>query len=278
MKNNTILDLKLEKLEKTLDNIKNNEGSIMEIAKLIADKFDNEGRIIFIGAGMAPEMIKIIIDELWLNFQIRKDKFVSLTAARNFIEDTDTWKELEEVFSTSIFELDELGLQSNDLVIGLSASGKTQYVVSALKYSFDIGCETVLITDHENTQLEKYSKHILITGFGNPPIIGHNNGTGATVQKIMVDLILYNAMTIAGRIYEGHLVFMKPVSKKIKGYCIETIQSLLVVDEESAKTMLKEANDRLEVALIKGLKGIENEEAIELLKLHNNNFNKIFND
>lgn len=261
----------------------NNSGSYLEtigkdieaLAEKISQKLSTEGRVIFVGAGLSSEMARIIIDELWFNFQIQKGKFISLTAARNYVEDTDTWKELEEVSSTSIFELNELGLNSNDIVIGLSSSGKTQYVVSAIKYAHDIGCETAAVTDIDNSLIGENADYVINTKFGTPPIVGLNAAEGGTIQKIILDLLIYNAMSLSGRIYENHLVFMQPVSAKIKSYCISTIVNLLKTDEASAKELLTTASGRLEVALIMGLKSCTPRDAETLLEGNDYNFYRI---
>lgn len=268
----------INRLEENLKGIESANEEIIKVSQEIANRLSGEGRVIFVGAGMAPEMVRIILDELWFNFQIKRGKFVTLTAARNYIQDTDKWKELEEVSSASIFELDEIGLESNDLVIGLSASGKTQYVVSAMKYAHDIGCVTAAVTDFSKTKLEQHSDFVINTNFGQPPILGLNTGSGATIQKIVFDLLIYNSMLLSGKIYKGCLVFMKPVSSKIYGYCIETIENLLHLSNREAVKLFESVGNKLELALITKLKNCNIDEAAEILKDNDYNFNKIMNE
>ncbi len=272
----SITEQMLNQLNKSLKNINDASNDIEKLAKVISKKLDEDGRIIFVGAGLSPEMAKIIIDELWFNFQIKKGKILSLTAARNYVEDTDTWKELEEVSSTSIFELDELGLNNKDLVIGLSSSGKTQYVVSAIKYAHDIGCETAAITDVDNSMIGENANYIINTKFSKPPILGLNAAEGGTIQKIILDLLIYNAMSFSGRVYKNLLVYMKPVSAKIERYCIETILKLTELNEEEAIALFEKSNKRLEIAILSTLLGCSFEESETKLIENKYNFNKIF--
>ncbi len=267
----------LNKLNESTSNIESVSSDIEKLAKRISEKLNEEGRIIFVGAGLSSEMSRIIIEELWFNFQIPKGKFLSLTAARNYVEDTDTWKELEEVSSTSIFELDELGLTEKDIVIGLSSSGKTQYVLSAVKYAHDIGCLTACITDIDNSEISEYSNFKVNTKFGLPPILGLNAAEGGTIQKIILDLIIYNAMSFAGRIYKNHLVYMKPVSSKIEQYCINTIMELTNLSEEESIKVFDECGKRLEVAVIVASKGCDVQKAKEEILINDRDFNKILN-
>lgn len=268
----------INRLGENLKEIESANEEVIKVSQEISNKLSGDGRVIFVGAGMAPEMVRIILDELWFNFQIKRGKFVTLTAARNYVQDTDKWKELEEVSSASIFELDEIGLESNDLVIGLSASGETQYVVSAIKYAHDIGCITAAVTDFLDTKLEQHSDFVINTNFGQPPILGLNTGSGATIQKVIIDLLIYNSMLLSGKIYKGYLVFMKPVSSKIYGYCIKTIENLLNISNKEAIKLFESVDSKLELALITKFKNCNVSEAKEILKDNDFNFNKIMNE
>lgn len=254
------------------------ENEILEISNLVAKKINSKGRIILIGAGLSSEMARIIIDELWFNFQIKRGKFVAMTAAKEYAQNLVIWKELEEVYPTSIFELDEMNINKNDLVIGLSSSGKTQYVISALKYSHDVGCVTVLITDIDNINKLPQIDYKIDTKFGYPVIMGLNTAEGGTIQKIILDLIFYNAMLIIGRIWRDSLVFMKPVSKKIEKYCVEVIMKIMNYDVEKAMKVFLKNNRELETTLISEIKQINYNEAKKVLKKFNYNFNKIVSD
>lgn len=272
---NKTTELMLGKLNETNKNIELITKDIEKLAKVISEKISSEGRIIFIGAGLSSEMARIIIDELWFNFQIVKQKFITLTAAKSYIENTDKWKELEEVPSASVFELDEIGLNNKDIVIGLSSSGRTQYVVSGVKYAKDLGCTTASITDTDKTIIGEYSDYIINTKFGLPPIIGLNSAEGGTTQKIILDLLIYNAMAFSGRIYKNSLVFMQPVSEKIRSYCIETLIKLFDVNIAEAEKLLKTSDDRLEIAIIRQSKNCTVKEAQKILVDNNYDFNKI---
>lgn len=265
----------LNKIRETEDNILKSLPVIEELAKEIAEKIDSNGKVIFVGAGISSETARIIIDELWFNFQIKRGKFVALTAAKQYTDNLEKWKELEEMSSTSIFELNELGIDENDIVIGLSSSGKTQYVVSAVKYAKDLGCKTAVITDVDSSFVAEYADYVINTKFGKPSIKGLNAAEGGTVQKIIIDLLIYNAMAFAGRIYENTLVFMIPVSKKIEDYCLEVITELLLVDLETANELFNKYSKSLELTIICEKLNIDISKAKSLLLKYNNNLNKI---
>ncbi len=273
---NKLLNKFRDKINTTLNQLDSIEPEIESLAKRISEIIQKEeGRIIFVGAGISADMAEIIIEEMWFNFQIPVGKFISLTAAKSYAQSVEKWKELEELSQTSVFELEEINLEKNDLLIGLSSSGKTKYVVAALTYAMQQGCETALITDMGNTELTEKTTFSINTKFGNPIVTGLNAAEGSTVQKIILDNVIYLAMELSGRIYKDHLVYMKPVSQKIEKYCVNVLSNLLDVTYEEAQEKF-EANERsLELSIISSLKGVSTDEARDLLFEHKGNFNKI---
>lgn len=248
---------------------------IEEISKKISEKILSEGRIIFIGVGYCPEITKSIIKELWFNFQIDKSKFLSLTAAKGFASVIENWKELENLSSVSIFELDEIGLNNTDLIIGLSTSGISDYISSSLKYAKELGCETAVITNTSNLKTLKYIDYKIDTKFSNPTINGLSSAEGGTIQKIIIDLLIYNAMQYSGRIYKNNLVYIIPISNKLEEYSISIIMDILKINKDKAKILFKLNKKSTEITLITEIKKITSIEAKILIKKYNYDFNKI---
>ncbi len=275
MRNKLIENFK-NKIFSTLEYLDVIEKDIERLADAISEIIQKDkGRIIFVGAGISADMAKIIIDEMWFNFQINENKFISVTAAKSFALAVDKWKELEEVHQTVVFELEEINLQPEDLLIGLSSSGKTKYVLSALDFALQHNCKTALITDMEGSEMIHKVDYAINTNFGKPTIIGLNTAEGATIQKIILDNIIYLAMEKSGRIYKDSLVYMKPASMKIEDYCINVVSSLLEVDTETAKQYFEDCEKSLELTLISKLKNVSTDEARDLIYNNRGNFNKI---
>lgn len=278
MKNELIGKFKNKYLE-FLDRLELIEDDIEELANVIADQIQNKrGRIIFVGAGISSEITKVIIEELWFTFQISSDILKTLTAAKQYAESLEKWKELEEYDSVSVFELEDIKLKEDDILIGLSASGKTQYVISALTYAKNIGCKTALISDVENVEVHNYIDYFIDTKFGNPSIIGLNSVDGSTIQKMVLDSIIYLAMEKIGRLWKDMPCFMLPVSSKIRSYCINVIIALFNKSWTEADKLLSKYNNKLEVVIVCEINNISYDEAIELIHKFNGNLNMIIKE
>lgn len=257
------------------ESIKDQKEEILTLSHWIVDALKNNGRIIFIGAGISSEISRIIIDEMWFNFSIKKEKFIVLSAAKKYIDDIEKWKELEGISSISIFELDELNLNSNDLIIGMTCSGKTEYVIGALSYAKELKCKTTIITENKDLNFSDKVDLVLCSKTKKISISNLYSAEGTTTQKIILDLTLYSAMEEIGRILKGHPVFMRPVSKKLYEYCIDTIMKILNIKESKAKKIFEENDNELETSILSVSKNITKEKARKLIEDNEYDFNKL---
>lgn len=274
MKNN-IFDSMVEKTFSQKEGVKNMKKEIIQLSNWVVETIKNNGRVIFVGAGISSEIPRAITEELWFNFSLEKEKFIIISAAKNFIMDIEHWKELEEISSISIFELDELNLSKNDLVIGITCSGKTEYVIGAIKYANDLNCKTAMITENINISVESKPNLILCSKLNSPTIFGLCSAEGGTIQKMITDLVVYSAMEQMGRIWKGYLIFMKPVSKKLQDYCIFTIMKLLKTSRADAEKLFEKNNRKLEQTILAGVKNLSSNEAEKLLKNNEYDFLKL---
>ncbi len=271
---NEIFDQMLEKTFSQKEGIKRIKRKIIQLSEMVVDTMKNDGRIFFVGAGISSEIARIITEELWFNFSINRERFVILSAAKKFISEIDSWKELEEISSVSIFELNELKLNKNDLVIGITCTGKTEYVIGAIKYAKDLKCKIALIT--ENGDLNENDFDLVLTSkLNNPTIFGLCSAEGATIQKLIIDFTLYTSMEKIGRIWKGHLIFMKPVSKKLYGYCIYTIMELLKIKKIDAEDLFEKNDCKLQQTILSYVKKISSEKASKLLEDNEFDFIKL---
>lgn len=251
------------------------QKEIENLSKSIANKIRGDGRIIFIGAGLSAEMPRIILEELWFNFQINRNKFLTITAAKNYNEMMEDWKKLENLSSISIFELNDIGLNNKDLIIGLSSSGISKYIESSLKYAKELGCETAVITNTSKLSTLKYIDHIMNTNFDKPTIKGLASAEGGTVQKVILDILIYNAMLFSGRIYKNRMIYIKPFSEKLEAYAVEAISFIIKKSLEDSLKILHKNNNSTEIAILTELLGISFINAEKIIKDNNYDFNKI---
>ena len=120
--------------------------------------------------------------------------------------------------STSLCEEDlkGIGLNSKDLVIGLSASGRTPYVIYGLRYAGSIGCSTVAIACNKDSLVGKEADVAIEPVTGPEVLTGSTRLKAGTAQKIILNMISTGSMAMTGRVYQNLMIEVKPLNEKLK--------------------------------------------------------------
>ena len=75
-------------------------------------------------------------------------------------------------------------------MVGISAAGNAQYVIGALDFASELGCETIGITSNEGTLITKHAKISIITDTGAEVVTGSTRMKAGTAQKLILNMLL----------------------------------------------------------------------------------------
>ena len=130
---------------------------IEKVVRAVIQSFEEEGRLIYIGAGTSGRLGILDAVECPPTFGT-DDKMVQgfiaggLKAFTKAVEGAEDREELAEE------DLKSIGLNEKDTVIGIAASGRTPYVIGGLKYAHSVGASTASISCNKNAEISKYAK------------------------------------------------------------------------------------------------------------------------
>ena len=214
--------------------------SIPEINNLvfeIINKVKNNGRVFYIGAGTSGRLGIVDASECPPTFGVSHDLFIGLIAggdkairkAVEFAEDNKSlgWQDLKKK-----------NINSNDVVIGIAASGSTPYVVGALKKCQENKIITSCIVCNYNTQVAKYSDFPLEVVVGPEFITGSTRMKAGTAQKLVLNMISTSVMIGLGKVKGNKMVDMQLANNKLVNRGVEMIMKLTNLDYDSAKKLL----------------------------------------
>src|SRR5699024_7636052 len=112
-------------------------------------------------------------------------------------------------------DLEARNVTELDVVIGIAASGRTPYVLGALKYANEIGASTVSLTSNQNAVISKHAD-IQIEVLTGPEILaGSTRMKAATAHKLVLNMITTTAMIKIGKVYENLMVDLKVSNEKL---------------------------------------------------------------
>ena len=206
----------------------------------------NDGRLFYIGSGTSGRLGILDASECLPTFGI-ENKIIGLIAggdeairkSQEYAEDsiTNAWKDL------LVYKIDQ-----NDMVIGVSASGTTPYVVGGLISCKKNGITTGCITCNKDTKIAKNSDFPIEVIVGPEYISGSSRMKAGTAQKMILNMISSAVMIKLGRVLDNKMIDMKLSNNKLYDRAVRIVESILNVDKNTAKDLIyKHKNIRLAI-------------------------------
>ena len=137
-----------------------------------------------------------------------------------------------------------------DVVIGLSSSGRTPYVVAAVEYARSRGAKTAAVTCNQNTPLATAADIAIVAEVGPEVVSGSTRMKAATAQKMVLNMITTGAMTRRGYVYDNLMVNLHMQNTKLMERGINILMRACRIDRDSAVRAIKDAARSVPVALV----------------------------
>ena len=244
------------------------EQCIPEIEKVTAgvvQAFEKGGRLIYLGAGTSGRLGVLDASECPPTFGVSPEMVVGIIAGgdyalRNAIEGAEDDETLAEA------QLRDLDLVKEDVVIGISASGRTPYVAAGLSYANKVGCFTGAISNSPNALISQVASVGIEAITGPEVVTGSTRMKAGTAQKIILNMITTTAMIQVGKIFKGYMVDVQPTNQKLKQRASNILAKITDLSPEDARRVLEENDFDLKVAIISQIHHISAQEAERLLQ------------
>ena len=238
---------------------------IEEVTAGVISAFEKGGRLIYLGAGTSGRLGVLDASECPPTFGVSPDMVVGLIAGgdyalRNAIEGAEDDETIAEE------QLRALNLVKEDVVVGISASGRTPYVAAGLAYANKVGCFTGAISNSPDALISKVASVGIEAITGPEVVTGSTRMKAGTARKIILNMITTTAMIQVGKIFKGYMVDVQPTNQKLKQRATNILAKVTNLSQEEARKVLEDNHFDLKVAIISQLHHISVEEAEKLLR------------
>ena len=250
MTTSEMLNLIQRENEKAVFSVRNALENIEIACDIIAEKLTIGGRLIYVGAGTSGRLGVLDATECPPTFGVPHDMVIGIIAGGEKCMFKAAERE-EDNYESGIRDLKEKNITKNDVVVGISASGNAQYIIGALNYANEIGCETIGITSNENTLITKSAKISIISDTGAEVITGSTRMKAGTAQKIILNMLSTVAMIKLGNVYENMMINLRPTNEKLKKRMIRIVTEIINVNEVEAEKLLEKSNWNIRTAVQK---------------------------
>ena len=204
----------------------------------IIPKLKSGGRLFYIGAGTSGRLGVLDASECPPTFGVSHDLVVGIIAGgddaiRNAVEFA------EDSTQKGWNDLQNYNISSNDVVIGIAASGTTPYVISALENCNQNNIITGSISCNQNSPLSQTAQFPIEVIVGPEFVTGSSRMKAGTAQKLVLNMISTATMIQLGRIKGNKMVDMQLSNNKLVERGIRMLMNDLNINSEEAKKLLE---------------------------------------
>ena len=238
-------------------------GAVGDIAAKLAEAIDavverlrRGGRLVYVGAGSSGRIAALDADECETTFSTEPGRVVALVAGAELAA-AEKRESVEDDAEAGRRAVEELGVSARDAVVGVSASGRTSFVVEALETARAAGALTIAVVAVRDSQLARSAEHELASVVGPEFVAGSTRLKAGTAQKLVLNTISTVAMIRLGKTYGDLMVDVRTSNEKLTARARRIVRQATGVSEDEAEAALADAGGSAKVAIVALLAGTD---------------------
>lgn len=213
---------------------------VNELISVIVDKLKNGGRLFYLGAGSGGRLSVLDAIELPTTYGVDPG-LVNVILAGGVENLVDALEEKEDDLQEGWTKLSEANISSKDIVLGISASGTTPFVLEALKKCREKNVVTGCLVSNSDSPIAANSDFPVEIITGQEFITGSTRMKCGTAQKMLFDMISTTVMIQLGRVEGNSMVNVKLINDKIVDRAVNMLMQKAELDSYTlAKSILLE--------------------------------------
>ena len=245
------------------------------LADAVGEKLKVGGRLFYAGAGTSGRLALLDAIECGPTFGVGEEMIIPLLAGGKnaFLHAVEG---AEDNALSAIEALTAHNLSANDALVGIAASGRTPFTLSAITHANAIGALTGAIVNNLSTPIAA-AAHIAVEIDSGPEIIaGSTRLSSGTTQKIALNILSSTIMIRLGKTYGPYMVDVRATNEKLKKRAIRITATVAGVPEPAAQTALSAANMHVKTAILVLRLGVSATEATKILQQAGGSLRKAF--
>lgn len=242
---------------------------IEKAVELVVAALRSGGRLIYFGAGTSGRLGVLDAAECPPTFGASPKQVIGVIAGghkalRRAIEGA------EDDIASALREVKRLRIDSGDVVVGITASRRTPFVLTALKEARKLKAKTVFITCNPRSTVKIRVDVAICPVVGAEAVSGSTRMKAALAQKMILNMLTTSAMIKLGKVYKNLMVDLQAKSEKLKERSKRTIMEVAGVSYREASNLLNRSGGSVKVAILMHRLGVDSPQAKRLLKRSDN--------
>lgn len=231
----------------------------------IVGPLERGGRLIYVGAGTSGRLATLDAAECPPTFGVPA-RLVQAVVAGGRRALTRAAEGAEDSSARGARDLRARKITARDVVVGLTASGSTPYVLGALAQARRRGAVTIGVTCNRRSPLARLADITIATEVGPEVIAGSTRMKAGTAQKMVLNMLSTAAMIRLGHVYDNWMIGVALTNQKLRRRGLRILEQAAGVSVSEAAHAMRQAKHNLRVALIVLKTGASAAEARQRLK------------
>jgi N-acetylmuramic acid 6-phosphate etherase len=249
---------------KVVEAVAGEAESIAQAIDWAADRLRRGGRLIYVGAGTSGRLGVLDASECPPTFRTPPGMVIGLIAG-GATALTRAVEGAEDNPQQGADDISNLGAQESDLVVGIATSGRTPYVLGAVREARRRGARTIGLTCNRPSLLGSEVDLEIAPLVGAEVIAGSTRLKAGTATKMILNMISTGAMVQIGKTLGNRMVDLMPSNEKLRIRSRRILRELTGVDDAAATQILSQCDGHLKRALVVALTGADPDKAQTLL-------------
>ena len=233
---------------------------IAQAVDAIVRAWQRGGRLIYVGAGTSGRLGVLDAAELPPTFQVPPGRVQAVLAGGRGAMFRSS-EAAEDSPAAGARDLARKRVRKGDVVIGLTASGSTPYVVGALRFARRRGCLTIAVTAARRSTAARAARIAICPDTGPEAVAGSTRLKAGTAQKSVLNLLSTAAMVRLGHVYRNQMVNVQMSNRKLRRRGLRVLEQALGIREAQAARLARQAGGNLKAAILMGRLGCSRREA-----------------
>ncbi len=222
--------------------------SIARIVEMAAERLGNGGRMFYVGCGTSGRLGVLDASECPPTFGVDPELVQGVIAGgeKALVKSSEG---MEDDPETAGRDLEARGCCEKDLVIGISASGRTPYVIGALQWARERGIATAAIACNRPAEHDAFADTHVNVVCGPEVVSGSTRMKSGTAQKMVLNMISTGTMVRLGHVRDGRMINVRATNVKLRERAARIIMDAAGVDQAAAEAALDEHEGDVEAAI-----------------------------
>lgn len=243
------------------------EKALPEIAQLVdkvAIAFSQGGRLIYCGAGTSGRLGILDASECPPTYGTPHEMVIGLIAGghKAILQAVEN---AEDNFELGEQDLRQLHFNDKDVLVGIAASGRTPYVVGALKYAKSLGATTGAISCNPESPIAQIADIAITPIVGAEVVTGSSRMKAGTAQKLILNMITTAAMIKIGKVFGNLMVDVEATNAKLVERQVRIVMQATECERAIAEQALSQCQRHCKTAILMILANVDAQQATQML-------------